>query len=152
MECPECYSANPRITPLLEPENCLRNHTQYICSTCGRCICIDYDPKRKVYRWNFPFKTLEIAKLYLRTAEVSRQDRCGIYAIKAKNDRISYKIFHTVTDLELYLAKNKDKSCETLPPVYISKEYKESPMAQIRKLDESEVEKYLKEQMEGEHP
>lgn len=43
MVCKECYSDNPRITPLLKPEHCLKNHTQYICSTCGRCICIDRD-------------------------------------------------------------------------------------------------------------
>ena len=51
-ECKECYSAHNRITPLLEPRNCLENHTQYICGTCGRCICIDRDEKRGVQRWN----------------------------------------------------------------------------------------------------
>lgn len=79
MICKECYSQNSRITPILEPEKCLRNHTQYICSTCGRCICIDHDEKRDVYRWNFPFKALDIAKLYLKTAEIVCQGICGIY-------------------------------------------------------------------------
>ena len=68
--CNECYSNQSRITPILEPEKCLRNHTQYICSICGRCICIEMDEKRGLRRWNFPFKTADIAKLYLRVAEV----------------------------------------------------------------------------------
>lgn len=146
MECKECYSDNPRITPILKPEHCLENHAQYICSICGRCICIDHDDKRDVYRWSFPFKTLEIAKLYLRTAEVSCKDTCGICEIIGKNNRISYKIFHKKEDLEEYLLKNKDKSCKNMKPVYISKEYIKSPNAQIRRLNKQEIEAYLKEQ------
>ena len=46
--CIECYSDNNRITPLLNPPDCLKNHTQYICGTCGRCICIENDPKRRL--------------------------------------------------------------------------------------------------------
>lgn len=46
MECIECYSDENRITPLLELRNCLENNKQYICGTCGRCICIDKDEKR----------------------------------------------------------------------------------------------------------
>ena len=148
MRCSECYSDNPRITPILKPEHCLENHLQYICSTCGRCICIDKGDKRDVYRWSFPFKTLEFAKLYLRTAEVSCKDTCGIYEITGKNNRVSYKIFHTKEDLEKYLLKNRDKSCKYMKPVYISKEYFESPNAQIRKLNNQEIEDYLKEQMQ----
>lgn len=64
--CMECYIDENRITPLLNPLDCLANHTQYICGTCGRCICIEHDPKRGLQRWNFPFKSLEIAKLYLK--------------------------------------------------------------------------------------
>ena len=63
--CQECYSEAPRITPLLKPLECLKNHTQYICGTCGRCICIDKEPRRGLQRWNFPLKSLDIAKLYL---------------------------------------------------------------------------------------
>ena len=44
--CEECYSGENRITPLLNPLACLENHTQYICGTCGRCICIEHDPSR----------------------------------------------------------------------------------------------------------
>ncbi|MBZ0311107.1 hypothetical protein AB2T96_00740 [Clostridium butyricum] len=146
MNCKECYSDNPRITPILKPQHCLENHLQYICSTCGRCICIDKDNKRNVYRWNFPFKTLEFAKLYLRTAEVSFKDTCGIYKITGKNNRISYKIFHRNEDLEKYLANNKDKLCNNMNPIYISKEYSESPNAQIRKLNKQEVNDYINEQ------
>ena len=51
--CEECYSDENRITPLLNPLDCLENHTQYICGTCGRCICIEHDPNRGLQRWNF---------------------------------------------------------------------------------------------------
>ena len=52
--CIECYSVDNRITPLLKPLECLENHTQYICGTCGRCICIEHDPVRGLQRWKFP--------------------------------------------------------------------------------------------------
>ena len=67
--CEECYSDKNRVTPLLKPVECLKNHTQYICGSCGRCICIEKDSIRGLQRWNFPFKSLDIAKLYLRTAD-----------------------------------------------------------------------------------
>jgi len=86
---------------------------------CGRCICIHKDDKRDVHRWSFPFKTLEIAKLYLRTAEVSCKDICGIYEITAKNNRIFYKVFHTEEDLKKCLSKNKDKSSKDKKHIYI---------------------------------
>ena len=46
MECKECYSDKNRITPLLGARECLENHLQYVCGTCGRCICIDKDKIR----------------------------------------------------------------------------------------------------------
>ncbi len=107
MECVECYSENNRITPLLEPQNCLKNHEQYICGTCGRCICIDKDEKRNVRRWNFPFKSLEITKLYLRTADFSNKKPCGIYEIENEKGRKSYKIFSDINTLNEYLLKKK---------------------------------------------
>ena len=39
MECKECYSEKNRTTPLLGTRECLENHLQYVCGTCGRCIC-----------------------------------------------------------------------------------------------------------------
>ena len=48
--CEECYAANSRATPILNPEQCLKNHTQYIYGTCGRCIHIEQDAKRGVRR------------------------------------------------------------------------------------------------------
>ena len=100
--CIECYIDENRITPLLNPIECLQNHTQYICGTCGRCICIEHDPKRGLQRWNFPFKSLEIAKMYLRTADYSMKKSCGIYEIESENGRLSYKIFANNEDLQLY--------------------------------------------------
>ena len=143
--CIECYSDNNRITPLLNPLDCLKNHTQYICGTCGRCICIENNPKRGLQRWNFPFKSLDIAKLYLRTADYTMKKSCGIYEIKSEKGRASYKIFPDVKDLELYLKNNKEKVCETIKPAFMVEEYKEYEATEVRKLNSDEIEKYMLE-------
>lgn len=143
--CKECYVNQNRVTPLLNPLECLENHTQYICGTCGRCICIEYDPNRGLQRWNFPFKSLEIAKLYLRTADYTEKKPCGIYELKSENGRISYKIFASNEDLKLYLKKNKGKTCEKMVSVFSVEKYQEFPNTQVRKLTAEEVETYMKE-------
>ena len=143
--CKECYVDQSRVTPLLNPLECLKNHTQYICGTCGRCICIEYNPNRGLQRWNFPFKSLEIAKLYLRTADYTEKKPCGIYELKSENGRISYKIFASNEDLKLYLKKNKGKTCEKMASVFSVEEYQEFPNTQVRKLTAEEVETYMAE-------
>lgn len=143
--CKECYVDQNRITPMLNPIECLKNHVQYICGTCGRCICIDHDPVRDLQRWNFPFKSLEIAKLYLRTADYTMKKLCGIYEIKSENGRFSYKIFEDGESLKTYLKRNKEKTCETMKPVFIVDEYREYKNTQVRKLTPEEVEKYMSE-------
>lgn len=143
--CKECYVNQNRVTPLLNPLECLENHTQYICGTCGRCICIEYDPNRGLQRWNFPFKSLEIAKLYLRTADYTEKKPCGIYELKSENGRISYKIFASNEDLKIYLKKNKEKTCEKMASVFSVEKYQEFPNTQVRKLTAEEVETYMKE-------
>lgn len=105
--CEECYVNENRITPLLNPVECLEQHTQYICGTCGRCICIEHDPKRGLQRWNFPFKSLEIAKLYLRTADYTEKKSCGIYEIENSKGKKSYKIFPSYDEVLLFLKKIK---------------------------------------------
>lgn len=143
--CKECYSNENRITPLLNPMECLQNHTQYICGTCGRCICIEHDPRKGLQRWNFPFKSLESAKLYLRTADYTLKKSCGIYEIKNSQGRISYKIFGKNEDLELFLKKNKDKTCISMESVFVYGEFQEFPYTQVRKLTSDEIEKYMSE-------
>lgn len=143
--CKECYVDQNRITPLLNPLDCLTNHTQYICGTCGRCICIEHDSSRGLQRWNFPFKSLEITKLYLRTADYTEKKPCGIYELKSENGRFSYKIFVSNKDLKLYLKKNKGKTCEKMASVFSVEEYQEFPNAQVRKLTAEEVETYMAE-------
>lgn len=145
--CPECYSEKSRITPLLKAEDCLKNHTQYICGTCGRCICIERDKVRGLQRWNFPFKSLDIAKLYLRTADFSMKKSCGIYEITGKSGRKSYKIFAGISDLEIFLKKNPDKSCEKMSPSFEVGEYREYRNTEVRKLTEVEIKKYLEEHL-----
>lgn len=141
--CGECYVTSSRVTPLLHPLDCLEHHKQYICGMCGRCICIECDKKRSLQRWNFPFKSLEIATLYLRTADYTMKKSCGIYEIKGKNGRISYKIFAKEEDLKEYLKKNKDKSCETMKPSFQMQKYKEFPNTEVRRLDSNEIQRYL---------
>lgn len=143
--CEECYGENRRITPILKPLECLQNHMQYICGTCGRCICIEHDPKRGVQRWNFPFKSLEVAILYLRTADYTMKKSCGIYEIKNDKGRVSYKIFAGSEELEVYLKKNKDKLCENMTPVFYANEYREYPNTEVRKLSSYEIARYMSE-------
>lgn len=141
--CEECYSENNRATPLLKPMDCLENHTQYICGTCGRCICIEHAPKRGLQRWNFPFKTAEIARLYLRTADYTVKKSCGIYEIQSNKGRVSYKIYSDIVDLKIHLQKNKDKSCVNMSPIFSVNEYREYPQTQVRKLTTEEIRKYM---------
>ena len=143
--CKECYVNQSRMTPLLNPIDCLENHTQYICGTCGRCICIEHDKKRGLQRWNFPFKSLEIAKLYLRTADYTMKKSCGIYEIKSENGRLSYKIFEDEESLKIYLKRNKGKTCETMKPAFIVDEYREYENTEVRKLAPDEVDRYISE-------
>lgn len=142
--CPECYSNKKRVTPIYHPIDCLSEHTQYICGTCSRCICIQKDKIRNLYRWNFPFKSLEDAMLYLRTAEYTLKSSCGIYEFKLDKDRKSYKIFQKRADVVAYLKKNKDKKCNKLP-VYKTKKFQEFPNTEIRKLTSAEIKDYLLE-------
>lgn len=94
---------------------------------------------------DFPFKSLEIAKLYLRTADYSMKKSCGIYELKSENGRLSYKIFANIEDLQLYLKKNKGKICKDMKPVFIIEEYREYANTQIRKLTSDEIQKYMSE-------
>lgn len=145
MECKECYSEKSRITPLLEARKCLENHQQYICGTCGRCICIAKDPIRGLQRWNFPFKSLDIAKLYLRSAEYTNKKCCGIYEIENSKGRKFYKIFASDNELKYYLSKNKEKTCKENRAIFKMDEYKEFKGTRVRYLSQQEVEQYLSE-------
>lgn len=118
---------------------------QYICGTCGQCICIERDPTRRLQRWNFPFKSLETAKMYLRTADYSMKKSCGIYEIESESGRYSYKIFATYKDLQLYLKKNREKFCKCKKPIFTVAEYKKYANTQIRKLTSDEVQQYMSE-------
>ena len=119
--------------------------TQYICGSCGRCICIEHDPKRGLQRWNFPFRSVEIARLYLRTADYTMKKPCGIYEIKSEKGRCSYKIFVDREDLELYLKKSRGKTCDAMTPLFHVEEYKEFTNTQVRKLTAEEINQYLAE-------
>jgi hypothetical protein len=141
--CTECYSEHPRITPLNGAKECLENHKQYICSKCGRIVCIDLGGERKA-RCFFPFKTKEMAILYLKCAEIITNSCCSIYELTDKKGVKRYKIFVTETELNNYLKKNKDKKCNK-PAVYIGKEYKPVLEEQVRYLTKTEIKKSMSE-------
>lgn len=142
--CPECYSEKNRLTPIHHPIDCLTQHTQYICGTCHRCICIQKDKTRNLYRWNFPFKSLNSAKLYLRTAEYVLKKECGIYEIKLDKNRSTFKIFPGKKELLEYLKKNNNRK-SSKAPVFKTQKYQEFPQTQVRKLTIEEVKTYLNE-------
>ncbi|MBM7623666.1 hypothetical protein [Sporohalobacter salinus] len=145
MKCPECYSKNSRVTPLRGAKNCLENHRHYVCSTCGRHVCISLKGKRRA-RCFMPFSSLEDAILYLKCAEIIIKGPCEIYEITdEKSGRKSYKIYPNKEELEEYLSKNFKKVCKSMEPIYTSDEYKPVEKEQIKYLDEDEVKKYLEE-------
>ena len=144
MTCPECYAADPRITPLLKPEACLLHHRQYLCATCGRAICADVD-RKGLFRAMFPFRSLEAAKLYLRAAEVIRQCPCGIYEIASANGHRQYKIFASADELQAYLRKHKDKRCPAFAPLFSSPRYTPCAPHQLRHLTPAEADRYMQE-------
>ncbi len=144
MRCLECYSENPRITPLNGARECLEKHRQYICSKCGRIVCIDLGGERKA-RCFFPFKSEEIAMLYLKCAEIITNSCCGIYELIYKRGDKRYKIFESENELNTFIAKNKNIQCENKNPVYKNEKFVKVSSKQIRYLAKEEVEKYLSE-------
>lgn len=143
-ECIECYASDNHATPLLGKRECLENHEQYICGTCGRCICCQKDDKRQLRRIDFPFKSLEIAKLYLRVADHHYHESCGIYEIISDSKRKSYKIFINEQSFENYLTKNKKKTAAKRQALYQKADYQKFPYTETRKLKPEEIEVYLK--------
>ncbi len=143
--CEECYSDDSRITPLTNPLYCLLNHTQYICGTCGRCICIERDIKRNLWRWSFPFKSVQNSKLYLRTANYSMKRSCNIYEVINNKGRVFYKIFPDIEKLQYFIKKNDCKNGSKVDTLFSVDEYKEFPFTQIRKLNLEEAEQYMLE-------
>lgn len=91
------------------------------------------------------FKSLEIAKLYLRTADYTTKSACGIYEIENNKGRLSYKIFPGNDELNLFLKKNKDKKCRQMMPVFSAGKYKEYPHTEVRKLTPDEIKQYMSE-------
>lgn len=68
-----------------------------------------------------------------------------MFEIKSENGRLSYKIFVDCEDLQLYLKKNKGKTCDKMKPLFIVEEYKEYADTQVRKLTSDEIQKYMSE-------
>ena len=68
---------------------------------------------------------------------------CGIYEIKDKNNRKTYKIFKGNEELYIYLKKNK--ICEKMNPIFKVEEYIEYPNTKVKRLSKLEIEKYIDE-------
>lgn len=143
--CPECYSEFSRITPILEPEKCLENHPQYVCQTCGRIIC--------AHRGKFPFKSLEIARLYLRPIEAQKGKQCSVYELQAhyakmtkdRKTRKVFKIFSDRQELEAYIKKSPNKIAVSKRPRFTADSYIPCSEDQLRNLGSAEIERYLSE-------
>lgn len=144
MRCEECYSEQSRVTPLKGAEDCLKRHRQYVCSTCGRIVCIDLAGEKRA-RCFMPFSSLEIAKLYLKPAEILNQGLCGIYELIYKRGEKRYRIFRNIEELNKFLKSNSDVKSEKENPVYISDKYNPINDSQIKYLNESEIKTYLDE-------
>ena len=87
----------------------------------------------------------KLVDVYKRQADYSMKKSCGIYEIVSENGRRSYKIFANNEDLQLYLKKNKGKTCKDTKPIFAVEEYKEYANTQIRKLTSNEIQKYMSE-------
>ena len=144
MRCKECYSDNPRITPLKGAKDCLAKHRQYICSLCGRAVCIDLKGEKRA-RCFYPFSSLQNAILYLKPAEIITGNVCGIYELIYKRGEKRYKIFRSQNEFEMFLNKNTGVKCTNKEPVCISEKYNAVKESQIKYLNESEVLMYLSE-------
>lgn len=144
MRCKECHSEQSRVTPLKGAEDCLKRHRQYVCSTCGRTVCIDLSGEKRA-RCFMPFSSLEIAMLYLKPAEIINKGLCGIYELIYKRGDKRYRIFRNNGELKKYLKSNPAVKCEKEEPVYISDKYSPVDDLQIRYLNESDIKTYLEE-------
>ncbi|RLL82567.1 hypothetical protein Y696_00250 [Mesotoga sp. H07pep.5.4] len=143
MKCPECYSSDNRATPLKNPEDCLSNHVQYICSTCGRAICMEGD-ERERHGPLSSFGSFNDAMLYLRAAEALFNGPCGIYEL-TDGAKVFYKIFKDKDGLMNYLLENPEKRCPLGEALHETEEFRPVVEGQIRRLDKGEVEEYLRE-------
>ena len=101
--------------------------------------------QRGRFRAKFPFKSLDVAILYLRAAEVVWQKPCEIYEIENDKGRKEYKIFPSELELNDYLHNNKHKRCTSAQPLFVSPRYTACTSLQLRMLTKGEIEKYLKE-------
>ena len=103
--CKECYSDNLRITPLIKSRECLENHIQYICSTCGRCICINQDEKM------YAASVLKLPYLYYAQEKINE----GLYQL---DTTVKY-----VSEVNDFPGSYKPEGSGSLPKKEDNKEY-----------------------------
>ncbi len=131
--CPECYSEYPRITPFFALENCLKNHKQYKCRTCGRLVCIDKNTEISYFS-KFNFK--EAARYLLRGGEAFFKEECAVFE-KRGNNNSYFQILPVYGNLS-----SKKPAC------FLPTTYRQAVKKQTGLLSEEEVKKYILEQNE----
>lgn len=90
---------------------------------------------------------MDMAMLYLRSAEVIKGSACGIYEIEdSKTKKTAYIIFTGQKDLSGFLGKNPGRFCKRSEPDYRSSKFTTPKKDQVRKLTEPEIYQYLAEQ------
>ena len=140
--CPECYAKNPRSTPLRGAAECLAEHRQYICATCGRMICADVRGARRA-RCFMPFGSIDEARLYLRSAEVISGGPCAIWEFVYPNGDRRFRIFVSIDERNAFLSSNiKVHAVSDVPPVKTG-EYHPPRRGQLRLVTKKEAEAYL---------
>jgi hypothetical protein len=142
--CPECWSPDPRATPLTGARDCLSTHLQYVCGTCGRATCVEESPSTGERRWNYPFSDLQEAVLHLRAAEVIAGDEVVLAELLTEDGLPSFRIFATAEHRERFLATHPGK---TLVRADLTADRDDAPLLDpvLRRLDASEVDAYLAE-------
>jgi hypothetical protein len=92
-----------------------------------------------------PFGSAELARLYLRAAEVISGEPCGIYELIYSRGEKRYRIFRDETELREALKRNKALRCERFEPVSVSGPFTPAAPEQLRRLTAEEAQKYLGE-------
>ncbi len=92
-----------------------------------------------------PFKSAEIALLYLKCAEILTGKPCGIYELVYKRGDLRYRIFESGEALQTFLKKHPDVKHDRDEPIYRSKKHVPVQENQVHYLSKKEINTYLQE-------
>ena len=136
--CEECYSNNNRIAPLLNPLDCLENHTQYMCGTYGRCICIEHAQNRglRVYlRKNTKIHGGIIEGAYYAWCQQCFSDADKIFVLSVPGYKYRYRIIRRFIRRKLVLEQGKKETLKSLLQLLkLADKYQQVNLVEIKKL------------------